>query len=166
MPVFKGESFQDRQSAVVAAKKQLLEKFKARPGPDDPAVQAREAERRAVAEARAGRAAEREAARKAREAEEAARSAADDAARLEARRQDELVRLEQARLEAELATIAKAEAAARKTPPRRPAVRGRSLPARSAILRTTWHGRGPERPTPETGTRGSERGPEGPPWWT
>ena len=82
MPVFKGESFQDRQAAVIEARKALLEKFKSRPGPDDPAVKAREAERRAVAEAREKRAAEREAARLAKEAEDAARKAAEEAARL------------------------------------------------------------------------------------
>ena len=50
MPVFKGESFQDRRSNVLDAKKALLEKFKARPAADDPKVIAREAERRGAGE--------------------------------------------------------------------------------------------------------------------
>ena len=114
MPVFKGESFQDRQSAVIEARKALLEKFKSRPGPDDPSVKAREAERRAVAEAREKRAAEREATRKALEAREAARKAADEATRLESGRLSELARIEAARVEAELTAIARAEAIALK----------------------------------------------------
>ena len=114
MPVFKGESFQDRQSAVIEARKALLEKFKSRPGPDDPSVKAREAERRAVAEAREKRAAEREATRKALEAREAARKAADEATRLESGRLAELARIEAERVEAELAAIARDEAIALK----------------------------------------------------
>lgn len=56
-------SFSDRQSSSAAAKKALLERFKARPGPDDPIMQQRRAEREAVAAARAAREAEKAAAR-------------------------------------------------------------------------------------------------------
>ncbi len=56
-------SFTDRQSNSAAAKKALLERFKARPGPDDPIMQQRRAEREAVAVARAAREAEKAAIR-------------------------------------------------------------------------------------------------------
>jgi len=56
-------SFTDRQSSSAAAKKALLERFKARPGPDDPIMQQRRAEREAVSVARAARDAEKAAAR-------------------------------------------------------------------------------------------------------
>ena len=56
-------SFSDRQSNSAAAKKVLLERFKARPGPDDPIMQQRRAEREAVSVARAARDAEKAAAR-------------------------------------------------------------------------------------------------------
>lgn len=56
-------SFTDRQSSSAAAKKALLERFKARPGPDDPIMQQRRAEREAVAAARAAREAEKAAIR-------------------------------------------------------------------------------------------------------
>ncbi|MBX9909582.1 MAG: hypothetical protein K2Z25_12815 [Beijerinckiaceae bacterium] len=56
-------SFADRQSSSAAAKKALLERFKARPGPDDPIMQQRRAEREAVAAARAAREAEKAAIR-------------------------------------------------------------------------------------------------------
>ena len=77
MSAFKGSLFSDRQSTSANAKKALLEKFKAKPAPDDPAVLARAAERRAIAEAREVRAAERRAAKEA----EAVRLAAEQAAR-------------------------------------------------------------------------------------
>ena len=56
-------SFTDRQANSAAAKQALLERFKARPGPDDPIMQQRRAEREAVAVARAEREAEKAAAR-------------------------------------------------------------------------------------------------------
>lgn len=71
-------SFTDRQSTSQNAKKALLERFKARPGPDDPIMQQRRAEREAVAQARAARDAEKAAARA-----EAERLAAIERARLE-----------------------------------------------------------------------------------
>ena len=55
----KQDTFNDRQANSLKAKQALLERFKARPGPDDPAVQARMAEQKAIAEARDKRAAER-----------------------------------------------------------------------------------------------------------
>jgi hypothetical protein len=77
MGAFKDNIYSERAAASANAKKALLEKFKAKPPPDDPAVLARAAERQAIAEAREQRAAERRAAKEA----EAARRAAEQAAR-------------------------------------------------------------------------------------
>jgi len=96
------QSFADRRSDSANAKKALLERFKARPGTDDPIMQQRRAERQAVAEARAIREAEKAAARA-----EAERLALIERARLEEEeRQAELAReaarqAEQARRDAE-----------------------------------------------------------------
>ncbi|MBB4196583.1 hypothetical protein CCR94_00775 [Rhodoblastus sphagnicola] len=103
MPAFKGASFQDRQKSTAEAKKALLEKFKARPAADDPAVVAREAERREIVAAREARAIER------------ARQKAEDQAALEvrlkaaeaAREAESLAEAERLRLEAEAAIQAK-----------------------------------------------------------
>ena len=95
-------SFTDRQANSSAAKQALLERFKARPGPDDPIMQQRRAERQAIADARAVRDAEKAAARV-----EAERLAAIEAARLaEEERLAEIAReverkAEQARRDAE-----------------------------------------------------------------
>ena len=53
MSGFKEPSFADRQKAAMEAKKNILNKFKSQPGPDDPAVKARAAEREAQAVLRA-----------------------------------------------------------------------------------------------------------------
>lgn len=99
MAGYKGSTFNDRQAASATAKKAVLEKFRSRPGPDDPAVQERLAQQKAIAEAREVRAAERQRARDA----EKARLAA-----LEAERQAELARLaaEQRARDAEAAAAA------------------------------------------------------------
>jgi hypothetical protein len=104
--IFKDHKFSERQRASADAKTALLAKFKTRPALDDPEVLARQAERKAIAEAREIRMAER---RKQRE-EEAARVAAEQAAALaaeavrkaeletaakEAARQEALAKLEQ-----------------------------------------------------------------------
>jgi len=60
---FQTPDLNDRQTSAAAAKKALLEKFRA--ASEDPRRAEREAERRAIAEARDKRNAEREAARKA-----------------------------------------------------------------------------------------------------
>ena len=80
-------NLQDRQSASAEAKKAMLEKFRASPGPDDPAVVERRAAREAMLAERAARAAQREAAKRAHEAElaeQAARAAAAEQAEREA----------------------------------------------------------------------------------
>ncbi|MBE7211709.1 MAG: hypothetical protein INR65_11885 [Gluconacetobacter diazotrophicus] len=98
--MFKGSKYTDRQSESADAKKALLAKFQSRPKADDPDVQARAAERRAVAEARAIRDDERR------------KRKAEEAARKELERQEQL-RLEAERKEAErLAAIEAARAEA------------------------------------------------------
>lgn len=94
--------FTDRQANSANAKKALLERFKARPGPDDPVMVQRRAEREAIAAARAERDAKKEAERL--EAERIA--AIERAAREEAERQAEaerevLRKAEQAKRDAE-----------------------------------------------------------------
>lgn len=104
MPL-KGSTFNDRRDEAAAAKRALVDRFKSRPAADDPAVQARAAERKAIAEARDIRTVERsvkkaaedqvrqaellkKAEEEARAAEEAAARAADQTARDEAIRAD------------------------------------------------------------------------------
>ena len=53
MSGFKEPSFADRQKAAQEARKNILSKFRSQPGPDDPAVKARQAEREALAAERA-----------------------------------------------------------------------------------------------------------------
>lgn len=100
MAIFKDHTFADRRDTANAAKKALLEKFKSRPAADDPAVVARQEERKAILEAREKREAEKaklKQERLAREAEERARKAAEDeAARIKA----EAEAAEQARIAA------------------------------------------------------------------
>ncbi len=84
---YKNDDFAERLSSAAKAKTAVLQKFLQKPGPDDPAFLERQAQQKALLEARDKRAAERkrardlEAARKvaeqqAREAEEMARKAA------------------------------------------------------------------------------------------
>src|SRR3954452_5958540 len=68
MSGFKEVSFADRQKAAQQAKQNILNKFRAQPGADDPAVKQRQAEREAQAAARAK-------AKLAREAETSAKKA-------------------------------------------------------------------------------------------
>jgi pyruvate-formate lyase len=94
--------FTDRQANSANAKKALLERFKKRPGPDDPVMVQRRAEREAIAAARAERDAKKEAERL--EAERLA--ALVRAAQEEAERQAEIERevqrkAEQAKRDAE-----------------------------------------------------------------
>ncbi|CDX16166.1 DUF6481 family protein [Mesorhizobium sp. VK24D] len=97
MAIYREKDIFERRNAANEAKKALLERFKAKPAADDPAVLARQAERKAILEARAIREAEkarlkqeklaREAAEKAEReaAAEAARIAAEEAAAAEAK---------------------------------------------------------------------------------
>lgn len=98
MSGFKEPGFADRQKAAQQAKKDLLNKFRAQPGPDDPEVAKRRAEREAVAAARTKQKMEREAAeaeRKRREEE----AAAAEAARIAREKEEEEARLAAQELE-------------------------------------------------------------------
>ena len=100
MAIYREKDIFERRNAANEAKKALLERFKAKPADDDPAVLARKAERQAILEARAIREAEKtrlkqeKLAREAKEkaereaAAEAARLAAEQAAAEEARLKD------------------------------------------------------------------------------
>jgi hypothetical protein len=111
MSGFKEPSFADRQKAAQQAKQNILNKFKAQPGPDDPEVKQRQAERETQAAARAKAREVREAAKaeqKAREAEAAAAAAAQFA------REKEEEAARQLALEAEAKAKRDARYAARK----------------------------------------------------
>ena len=111
MSGFKEPGFADRQKAAQEARKNILDKFRSQPGPEDPAVKARQAQREAFASARAKVSSVREAAKAERNrlAEEAASAAA--AQRL--REKEEAV-ARQAALEAEQKAARDARYAARK----------------------------------------------------
>src|ERR1700738_4795319 len=79
MSGFKEPSFADRQKAAQEARQNILNKFRSQPGPDDPAVRQRQAEREAKAADRAKSKLARETAKaeqKRREEEAAAEAAA------------------------------------------------------------------------------------------
>ena len=111
MSGFREPGFADRQKAAQQAKQNLMNKFRSQPGPDDPAVAARRAEREAIA-------ANREKARLAREAEKAEAKRLEDeaiaaeAARIAREKEEEAER--QAALEAEQKAKRDARYAARK----------------------------------------------------
>jgi hypothetical protein len=90
MKGYKEKSFSDRLSAAQQARQAVLEKFKSRPGPDDPEVIRRREERLALAEARAKREAERQAIREA-EAKIRAEQEAKEKAEREAREKREAI---------------------------------------------------------------------------
>lgn len=104
--MYREKDFTDRMSAANEAKKALLNKFKARPTPDDPRVLARQEERKAILEARAIRETERERLKQERLAREAAERAEREA-KAEAERIETEARL------AEEARIREAEEALR-----------------------------------------------------
>ncbi len=116
MSGFKEPSFADRQKAAQQAKQDILNKFRSQPGPDDPEVMRRQAERQAQAAAR----------EKAREAREAAKAeqkrleeeaAAAAAAQLAREKEEALER--EAALEAERKAARDARYAARKNKKKR-----------------------------------------------
>jgi hypothetical protein len=80
MKGYKEKSFSDRLSAAATARQAALDKFRARPAADDPAVIKRKEDRMAIARAREVRAAERQAAK---EAEAAARAEREAIAKVE-----------------------------------------------------------------------------------
>lgn len=80
---FRNTGFADRLNAAESAKKAMVARFRAQPGPDDPAFVERQAARLAAAVARDARAAERKAARESEraaaiEATRAAKAAAEE----------------------------------------------------------------------------------------
>jgi hypothetical protein len=111
MSGFKEPSFADRQKAAQQAKKDILNKFRAQPGPDDPAVKQRQAEREAQAVQRAK-------AKEVRDAEKAERklreqeAAAQEAVRLAREKEEAAAR--ELELEAERKAARDARYAARK----------------------------------------------------
>ena len=105
---YKNDSFSNRLTSAANAKNALLERFRARPGPDDPAVVARRAEQAAIEAAREIRVAERKAAREA----EAARLAAEQVALEEARKAQDVELLARKAEEAARAEQRAAEAKA------------------------------------------------------
>lgn len=111
MSGFKEPDFSDRQKSANDARKALLERFKAQPGPDDPAVQARAAERAAIAEAREKARIVREA-KKAEEKRLAEEAALAEAIRLEEEKKAAIAAA--ATLEAEKKAARDARYAARK----------------------------------------------------
>jgi hypothetical protein len=100
---FKDNNFNDRASTAAKARLAAIEKFRQMPGPNDPAVIARQAELKALADARDARAAERKAQREAealeakRLLEEAARAAAAAEAERKAREREEEIARKAAR---------------------------------------------------------------------
>jgi Family of unknown function (DUF6481) len=111
MSGFKEPDFADRQKAALEAKRNLLDKFRAQPAADDPAVVKRRSEREAIA-------AKREEVRQAREVAQAEQkrhdeeAAAAEAIRIAREREEETERL--AALELEQKAKRDARYAARK----------------------------------------------------
>jgi hypothetical protein len=111
MSGFKEPSFADRQKAALQAKRDILNKFKAAPGPDDPEVKRRAAEREAQAAQRAKAKEARESAKAEEKVREEA-AAAEAAALLAREKEEEAARA--AALEAEQKAKRDARYAARK----------------------------------------------------
>lgn len=112
MSGFKEPSFADRQKAAIQARQNILNKFRAQPGPDDPEVKRRQAEREAQAAARA-KVREAKEAEKAEQKRREAEAAAAEAARIAREKEEEAARL--AALEAEQKAKRDARYAARKS---------------------------------------------------
>src|SRR5688572_13960501 len=85
MSGFRDKGFSDRLSTAESARKAMLERVRAKPGADDPAVAERKVARQAVSAAREARLAEREATKIAEEARETAEREAREATEQEQR---------------------------------------------------------------------------------
>lgn len=110
----------ERRADAAAAKREMIRKMQAAPGPDDPAVLARRAERKAIAEARAAREAAKAAAAEQARIEQAAREAAEAVEReLAAARADEERMAQAAALEEQKQRARDERYAARKAAKRR-----------------------------------------------
>ncbi|MGI9521164.1 MAG: DUF6481 family protein [Hyphomicrobiaceae bacterium] len=88
MRAFNDKNLIERLQTSKQAKQALLQKIKARPGPDDPAVKERRAKRQEIAAAREARTKEREIAKKLAERERAELKAREEAERAAARERD------------------------------------------------------------------------------
>jgi len=106
--IYREKDFNERRNAAVEAKQALLARFKARPGADDPAVIARQEERKKILEAREIREKEKERQRQERLAKEAAeRAEAERLAEIARKEAEEKARIEaEAREQAERERIA------------------------------------------------------------
>lgn len=102
----KEQNFRDRLSDSAAAKRATLERFRARPGADDPAVIAQREARQALVAAREQRIAERAAAK-----EVARQRAADEAEARRAQAQREAEEAARREADAALALLAEQKAA-------------------------------------------------------
>jgi Family of unknown function (DUF6481) len=111
MSGFREPGFADRQKAAEEARKNLLNKFKSQPGPDDPLVVAKRAEREALAAKRAESKATREA-EKAEQKRREQEAAAEEAVRKAREQEEEAAR--QAAAEADMKAKRDARYAARK----------------------------------------------------
>jgi hypothetical protein len=112
MSGFKEPGFADRQKAAQEARKNILNKFRSQPGPDDPAVKERQAKREALAAERAKATLAREAAKAEQKRLEEEAAAAVVA---QALREKEEAAAREAALEAEQKAARDARYAARKT---------------------------------------------------
>ena len=90
MREYKDQNRLERLERAAKARQEILDKFRSRPSADDPAVVARTAERKAIAQAREAREKERDE-RKRKEAEERAQREAIEKAEREARERREAV---------------------------------------------------------------------------
>ena len=110
------KNFSERLRTAADAKNTMLEKFRARPAADDPAVVARQEARRAISDARQARKAEQEAIRRVQDAHENAERQAREIAEQEQRTLDAAKALErEAALEIERKAARDARYAARKS---------------------------------------------------
>jgi hypothetical protein len=80
LTAYKDKGFSERLSTAADARRATLERFRTKPGPDDPAVVERRAARQAISAAREARVAARQAALEAEAARQAAEQADHDAA--------------------------------------------------------------------------------------
>lgn len=118
--MLKEHKFQERASTSADAKKAMLERFRSRPSPDDPAVIARRAERELVAKARDERTTERDRARREDEARKESERIAFETSEKERKEREELERVErELALEAARKSARDARYAARKMAKRR-----------------------------------------------
>ena len=116
MNIFKDKTFADRRGAAAAARQAALDKFRSRPGSDDPAVIERNAKRLEISVARETRAAERIATKAAEEARlETERVTREATERVERAARQEREGVEQAAIETERKAARDARYAARKS---------------------------------------------------